>query len=64
MLKLIIDGNTKGYSLYNIQKHLGLKQWSHFRSWLCGQTVGVYKNEPLIYLHDFERFIKDLPPLD
>ncbi len=64
MLKLIIDGDTKGYSLKNIKECLSPKQWGHFRSWILGQTVGVYKNETLIYLHDFERFMKDLPPLD
>lgn len=60
---IIVDG-MKGFTLSNIQKSLRPQQFAQFRSWLIGQTVGVYKNETFIYEHDFERFLADLPPLD
>ncbi len=60
---IIVDG-IKGFTLSNIQKSLHPQQFAQFRSWLIGQTVGVYKNETFIYGHDLERFMADLPPLD
>lgn len=60
---IIVDG-IRGFTLSNIQKSLRPRQFAQFRSWLIGQTVGMYKNETFIYEHDFERFIAGLPPLD
>jgi len=64
MLKLIINGDIKGYSMSNIKENLSPQRWDQFQAWIHGQIVGVYNNEPLVYVNDFERFMKDLPPLD
>lgn len=64
ILKFITVGDTKGYSLKNIKECLSPQKWTQFQSWISGQTVGDYKNEPLVYAHDFNRFMKGLPPLD
>jgi hypothetical protein len=64
MLKLIMDGDIKGYSLSTIKENLSPQRWTQFQSWIHGQTVGVYENEPIVYAHDFERFMKGLPSPD
>jgi hypothetical protein len=63
-LKLITDDGTKGYTLSNIKENLSPEHFTRFQSWIFEQTVAEYNNEPLIYTHDFERFMKGLPPLD
>jgi hypothetical protein len=63
-LKLIIVNETEGYTLSNIKEVLDEKNFATFTKWISGQTVGIYKDESLIYRHDFERFLKGLPPLD
>mgnify|MGYP001566150800 FL=1 len=63
-LKPIKIGGLVGYRLGNIQKCLKPEQYSRLRSWLIGQTLGDFQHEPVVYIHDFERFMRDLPVLD
>lgn len=63
-LKLVTNGDVEGYMLSNIKKNLHPKQWVQFQLWISGQTVAEYKNELLVYSHDFERFMRGFPPLD
>lgn len=64
VLRLIRTNGMVGFTLTNIQEVLSPRQFARFQSWNFGQTVGVYKHEPFIYKHDFERFKAGLPPLD
>lgn len=64
-LKLINYDGIKGYLMSNIERVLGKDNFAKFSQWMNGQTVTVYKNgDSLVYLVDFERFLKALPALD
>jgi len=63
-LKRITSDGMEGFTLINVQEYLSPQQFTQFRTWLVGQTVGVFKNEPFIYSHDLEQFLAGLPPLD
>lgn len=63
-LKLITSYRMEGFTLSNIQEYLNPQQFTQFRTWLVGQTVGILDNEPFIYSHDLGQFLAGLPPLD
>ncbi len=64
-LKLIKVKNAySGYLISNIKEVLEPEKFAEFLSWISGQTVGVYKGEPLVYEYDLARFLKGLPILD
>jgi len=63
-LKLINSDGMEGFTLRNIQEYLSPQQFAQFRIWLVGQTIGMLNNEPIIYTHDLEQFLAELPPLD
>ena len=63
-LKLIKVSAIKGYTISNIKEVLGEKEYKRFKKWIYGQTVGIYKEEDLIYRHDYESFLAGLPPVD
>lgn len=54
----------EGYLISNVKEVLEPEKFTEFADWISGQTVGVYKGEPLVYQHDFQRFLKGLPVLD
>lgn len=58
-----VDG-IDGYRLGNIQECLEPEKYRKLRSWLIGQTVGDYRHEPVVYVHDYERFLRGLDPID
>lgn len=60
-LKLITSDEMEGFTLSNIQEYLNPHQFARFRTWLVGQTVGILNNEPVIYSHDLEQFLAELP---
>lgn len=61
-LKLITTKNYSGYSLENIRKVLGDKNFSEFEKWMFGETVGIYKGKTLVYKHDYIRFMAGCTP--
>ncbi|MGI8419393.1 MAG: hypothetical protein ACR2LN_01990 [Candidatus Levyibacteriota bacterium] len=61
MLKIV---DRTGYTISNIKEALDEKNFAVFAKWMSGQTAGIYKGESIVYRHDFERFLKGLPPLD
>lgn len=63
-LKLIKTKYFSGYILSDIKTHLGKTGFNQFEKWMFGETVAVYKGEPLVYKYDFDRYIKGLRPLD
>ena len=63
-LKLVNNNGIRGYMISNIQEMLSHKRFAEFEKWISGQTVGIYKDESLIYKYDLERFLKGLPVLD
>lgn len=63
-LKLIKYGTIKGYTISNIREVLGEEEYQDFKQWIYGQTVGIYKGEDLIYMHDFDSYLKGLPVVD
>lgn len=64
LLKRVTVGGIDGYSMKNIQEYLGPKEYARFQSWIAGQTVGVLDAKPVVYAHDFERFLSGLLPID
>lgn len=63
-LKLIRDGSLEGYTISNIKEVLSEEGFASFAKWISGQTMGVYKDELVVYPVDLVRFIKGLKPLD
>ena len=59
-LKIIKVCGIDGYRLGNIQECITLEKYRKMRSWLIGQTVGDYRGEPVVYVHDYERFLRGL----
>ncbi len=64
-LKLINYDGIEGYLMSNIEQVLDKETFTKFLQWMNGQTTAEYKSgDSLVYLVDFERFLKGLPALD
>lgn len=63
-LKLIRDGLLEGYTISNIKEVMSKEGFATFTKWISGQTMGVYKDELVVYPVDLVRFIKGLKSLD
>lgn len=63
-LKLIRDGSLEGFTISSIKEVMSEEGFATFAKWISGQTMGVYKDELVVYPVDLERFIKGLKPLD